>query len=305
MANHQIRAFRAIFIQDTIPFLQEYFRRKIDKGVFQVESSKEWYLSVANKNNDNNNTTARGLWPVTVMFKGLIALLLQHEQPDRFPDTFIFDSERLWALRSTLQGLINLEVCWSIFESCVRRHNLPSSVYANFCARIWTLTEDDNNYDDSNNENDNTPWLRNLHSISLEIARFVCAATVRGNAHGRHVMVPDKVIEDIQTKVERHFLSSSEESDMFKQYLGERLISTTCAYAEKYMDLSPLSICDSQRSSRFLVAAQSSSSSGGGVGVPFSAWQCQHDIERIGMRLAHIGVLHWRVWAPILYMQRD
>jgi hypothetical protein len=31
----------------------------------------------------------------------------------------------------------------------------------------------------------------------------------------------------------------------------------------------------------------------------------QYDIERIGMRLGHIGVLHWRVWASLLYLREE
>jgi hypothetical protein len=37
--------------------------------------------------------------------------------------------------------------------------------------------------------------------------------------------------------------------------------------------------------------------------VPLTSQQL--DIERIGMRLGHIGVLHWRVWAPLLYLRDE
>lgn len=320
MANHQIRAFRAILIEDTIPFLEEYFRRKIAKGAFQVESSKQWYrdLSIANR---DSMSLASGFGPVEVMFKGLLEQLLQFEQPDCFPDTFIFDSERLWALRSTLQGLINLEICWSVFESYVGRRQdgyLSASphIYANFCARIWTLTEaneDAEVHDDEDDEEEGvSPWVKSIPNISLEIARFASAAS----SHGR--MAPDHVIADIANTLEKHLSCESAKFAVFKHLLGEKLLTTTCAYAKTYMNMSPLTICEAQRQSAFshLTTATSSSSSLHcspsssssqvtqlSPSVPFSAWQCQQDIDRIGMRLAHIGVLHWRVWAPILYIE--
>ena len=33
--------------------------------------------------------------------------------------------------------------------------------------------------------------------------------------------------------------------------------------------------------------------------------QHYYDVERISMRLAHMGVLHWKVWAPILYVRES
>lgn len=296
VANHQIRAFRLLLIEDTIPFLQEYFRHKIENN-FDVGPSKQWYLELHSMNKDTTQSTD-GFGPVAVMFKGLIDLLLQFHAPESFPETFIFDSERLWQLRSNLQNLINLDICWYIFELYIhdqkRYLSNPTRTYSTFRSRIWTLMEESDDYH-------GMPWLQNVRSLSLEIARFACAAC------GPDPVVPDEVIARIEAMLERHL---SDEFGLFRVLqlsLHEKLVARTYAWARRYMNMSPLAICESQRQPRFPHAPQPQPQTQNQNQSPFQSpsplagSQRQEDIERIAMRLAHIGVLHWRVWAPILY----
>lgn len=45
-ANYQIRAFRVLLVEDTIPFLQQYFKSKIEREEFQLVSSRLWYQGI-------------------------------------------------------------------------------------------------------------------------------------------------------------------------------------------------------------------------------------------------------------------
>lgn len=155
----------------------------------------------------------------------------------------------------------------------------------------------------SSNPGDNDPdlrggkrWMQNVRCIALEIARFACAACCLD-------VVADEVISPIEVALEWHL---SNESDLFRYFqttMREKVLTATLTYARKYLALSPLAICESQRTppqpttgpvlvSTAPTPAQSTTSQ-------------QYDIERIGMRLAHMGVLHWRVWAPILYLREE
>ena len=102
-------------------------------------------------------------------------------------------------------------------------------------------------------------------------------------------MVADDFVARIEMKLESHL---SEESDWFlrtQTATKEKLLGNTLAFARKYLQMSPYEIWKSQSRNRFLTQAQPS--------------QRYIDLEAIAMRLAHIGVLHWRVWGPILYLQ--
>ncbi|KAL5342576.1 T-complex protein 11-domain-containing protein [Aspergillus crustosus] len=282
VANHQIRAFRVLLIEDTIPFLREYFTSKIEKDNFQVESSRLWYQDLRERELQNLETSTQtdGFWLLSLLFRGLSEFLLQFDTPDAFPETFIFDSDRLWQLRAGLQSAINLEICWYIFESYVhsQRRYLPArtQTYATFQSRIGTLMEENEDCTRGSSR-----WVKNIRCIALEVARFASTACY-GDA-----TVSDDTIGPIEASLERHLSNEQGLFQCFQNSLREKLLDATFNVAKRYLNMSPLSICESQR-----------------LSSPPTEQQ-HYDVERISMRLAHIGVLHWRVWAPILYVRES
>ncbi|KXG52556.1 T-complex 11 [Penicillium griseofulvum] len=331
VANHQIRAFRVLLIEDTVPFLQEYFQGKITRGSFQVEAARHWYLSVreqarlddANAEAQKTTTipeTEESLKPLEALFRGISSQLLQFTPPAEFPETFLFDSERLWQLRSTVQNLINLDIAWYIFESYVNKHkrylSTPEETYSTFRSRIWSLMEDgmdlenrvagnpDNNDDDPDHRGGKR-WTQNMRCIALEIARFACAALQLDP------VVADEVIAPIEEALEWHLSNESELFVFFQNSMRSKILATTLVAARKYLPLSPLAICESQRVPLSATMGPTAPQTGtaaasGSVNTfPVAISPQQSDIERIGMRLAHMGVLHWRVWAPLLYLRDE
>lgn len=283
VANHQIRAFRVLLVEDTVPFLQEYFRSEIEKDNFSIESSIQWYAELRGQDMRHaaKESQTDSFWPVAVLLQGLAELLLQFRSPEGFPETFIFDTERLWQLRCNLQNMINLDICWYIFESYIHNQKRylsePSETYATFRSRIWWLLEET---DDC--QRGDTRWLTNVRNVSLEIARLACVACCTDK------LVSDNVISPIEEALEWHLSHESSWFAYFQNTLRQKLVVVTLDFARKYLNMSPLAICESQRTD--LVHPRQLNLARG-----------KQELDRIGMRLAHIGVLHWRVWAPILY----
>ncbi|KAL4809020.1 T-complex protein 11-domain-containing protein [Aspergillus unguis] len=281
VANHQIRAFRVLLIEDTIPFLQEYFKTKIEREDIQVEPSRLWYQDIRERELrrlDNPQTDA--FWPLSLLFKGLSEFLLDFRTPDGFPDTFDFDADRLWQLRAGLQNAINLEICWYIFESYIHSQRrylpAPTQTYATFRSRIGTLMEESEDC-----MRGSPRWLRNVRDIALDIAQFASTECF-GDA-----TISDDVIGPIEASLEWHLSNEQCLFQYFQNTLREKLLEATFRTAKKYLNMSPLAICESQR-----------------LPTPTSAEQ-HYDIERISTRLAHIGVLHWKVWASMLYVRES
>lgn len=135
-------------------------------------------------------------------------------------------------------------------------------------------------------------WLQNMRCIALEIARFACAACCLD------IVVADEVISPIEAALEWHLSNESDLFCYFQNAMREKLLTATLASARKYLPLSPLAICESQRSPPQPTAGPAAATTG-------QLTPQQYDIERIGMRLAHMGVLHWRVWAPLLYLRDE
>lgn len=299
-----------MLIEDTIPFLQEYFKEKLSCGTFQAEPARLWYLAardqVLREEAEKNSETGRpDFKPLKALFSGIIDHLVRFQPPAAFPETFLFDSERLWQMRSTIQNLINLEIAWYMFESYVhtqkRYLSAPSDTYSTFRSRIWSLMEDVMEGEGQIEGHDpdlrgGTRWLQNVRSIALEISRFACAAC------GLDTIVADEVITPMEAALEWHLSNESELFCYFQNTIREKVTIATLASARRFLPLSPLGICEAQRpslaSSTGPAFPPSTNSS-----QPLSPQQC--DIERVAMRLAHMGVLHWRVWAPLLYLRDE
>ncbi|GAD93218.1 conserved hypothetical protein [Paecilomyces variotii No. 5] len=286
VANHQIRAFRILLIEDTVPFLQEYFMKRMTTLDFPVESSRIWYLNLRRREllSLEDRSKIDSFWHIGVLFRGLSDMLLQFDNPRAFPKTFQFDSGRLWQLRTDLQNLINLDICWYIFDVYVQSQQgyMPSQAetYITFRSRIWPLLEEnDDGYREASR------WQGNISSVALEIARMASVVCHRDD------MVCDSVIGPIERALEWHLSQESSVFELFQTAAREKLLESTFSFAKKYLNMSPLAICESQRPLQ--------SQYGGSVS------QRHMDMDFIAMRLAHMGVLHWRVWAPILYTRDE
>ena len=242
-----------------------------------MEPARSWYQALRDQELQNTDKPVDSFWPVSVLFHGISEFLLQFDNPESFPETFLYDSERLWILRTSLQNLINLEISWYIFETYIhvqkRYISVPPELYSTFWSRIWSLMEENK---DGNRESPRCP--KNIRYIALEIARFASATCSSDD------VVSDDVIMPIERKLEAQLSSASDLFQYFQNSTREKLLKDTFGFARRYLNMSPLAICESQRN------------------FPQSPSQLEFDAERIGAKLAHIGVLHWRVWAPILYL---
>jgi hypothetical protein len=206
--------------------------------------------------------------------------LLSDEQA-KLPEPFEFDLARLWRLRSEVQKIINVHICWSILESLFQGLNLKrpfnSKLHSSFVMRISALLEEDK-------DSKPTPpglgtRLPNDSCVAMEMARTVCAAI--GQVDG----ISDDILEQVEDAIKKSFASDSVQLQLVRNCVHQQLLQATCEVAQRYVSMTPLEICESQQRQAYL---QSSSS----------------DFSFIATKLAHIGVLHWRVWAPLVYVSQ-
>jgi hypothetical protein len=223
--------------------------------------------------------TNRSFYPLSVLLYGLCEPLLLSDEQTKLPEPFEFDLARLWRLRSEVQKIINVHVCWSILESLFQGLNLKrpfnSKLHSSFVMRISALMEDDK--DPKSKPSDLHTRLPNDSGVAMEIARTVCVAI--GQVDG----ISDDILQQVEDTIKKSFASDSVQLQLVRNCVHQQLLQATCEVAQRYVSMTPLEICESQRRQAYL---QSSSS----------------DFSFIATKLAHIGVLHWRVWAPLVYV---
>jgi hypothetical protein len=250
---------------------------------FRVEDSKNWYLNLRKQIPDLTTELKDKVFsPVAVMFRGLSELLLQYDDRVKFPQTFHFDVGRLWQLRAELQTLINIDICWSILDDFVGDRQTSASrddLYPIFRSRISSLLED------NDGQCRRRARLPSIANVALELARLASVACGSDDAMSDNVVLP------IERALHYHFTRESTQFRYIQGKLRKELVDMTFGFAKRYLPMSPLAICESQRTRQLHPQA------------PISHHYIE--LEAVAMRLAHIGVLHWRVWGPLLYVQED
>lgn len=215
----------------------------------------------------------QSFYPVAVLLRGLCELLIQDDDAVKFPQTFYFDTQRLLQLRADVQKVIHIQVCWLVFQRLVDQDTCRRQ-HPNFAKRISALLDDSDSQDFSLGTT-----MRNDASIAIEIARLVSEATGRGNE------VSDEMLNLVETGLRKYFGHTSPVLEHVRDGLRRILIPSTCELAQRYIDMTPNGICESQRAR-----------DGEAQGYHVS------NLRNIPTRLAHVGVLHWRVWAPLVYL---
>jgi hypothetical protein len=260
VANHQIRTFRYPLIADGVSFQRDYFQTRISMGRLDPRPSQDWITwELQRRTPDFFSSSEYG----GVVF---ILCLLVIRPDEMIVDFFRHDSSRINQLREEVSDLIHLEACRDFVSGCSNR--TPSMVgHRNFYSRLLDLTD-----------GESTPgmdldgvWEGRLDALSTELAREIFAISTSPLG----ISFSDTVagIKD------RLFLEKdvAERTERFQLTLQNRVLH----YASQFGKLSALRIYELQQNYRQTHQFQ-------GRHIP--------ELEDVARRIAHIAVIHWRVW---------
>ena len=258
-------------------------------NTINVERAQRWYLNIPREQQFNplHKSKSDSFEPVATLLKGMLSLLLSTEPPTGFPDTFEFDVVRLWRLRSDIQDSICLEICYHIFEDITKSRHPHCSIgpesYSGLRTSLWSMLDEG-----ETGATECSRWQDNAGGIALVIARAISMHDGRSSNSGGRVINYDKnVLRLVEKILETSFTPQSERFRHFKKLVNQKLETTTLDLARRYLLMTPLEMCNAQ--------CHRKTSSGASA----------LNVELLGKRLAHIGVLHWKVWAPLLYVREE
>ncbi|PGH03792.1 hypothetical protein AJ79_07268 [Helicocarpus griseus UAMH5409] len=298
VANHQIRAFRILLIHDSVNALRKHFfkKQRIQDNLKEAQCARDWYVGCRSPQRYGHH-----LLPVPdnfesakALFDGLFSHLFSFNSNRWLPYTFSLDFDRLCNIQDNIETLVMLEVCWRVFNGTVRRLHgdvsLCSSTYTSLQSRILSIVEyGEHAIGENSSLPGNTTIARfqtNIPNIALEIAR--AAHMLQGRNSGAACPDGNTVIVVLGQLNSLFWLKSPLFWDICRD-VQQRLQNVTVDFAEQYWSMTTLDIADSQHLRPQLDC----------MSLPQIP-----DLQCIAKRLAHIGVLHWRVWAPELYCGR-
>jgi len=280
VANHQIRTFRFPLIEDTISFQRAYFNRKLQEGKIRPEESQKWYREARNNHQKCQPSIQQSLKfePLGALIHGILRECTRQEKITDPPDTLTYDRLRMERLQEDVQDIIYLHICVHVFKGFIHQHfsdrELPPGAYKTLQWRIITIVENDNSGSRSES------WRVQIEAVAMEITR---AAYVECGL--KHYTILDDDFESTTRYLRRAF--APESYGILANKLHTKLEQMTFTHASIFQERSPLQISEAQKHWQ-----QSR--------LDKNPWQA--DAEDVARRVAHIAVLHWNVWAELVYL---
>lgn len=343
VANHQIRCLRPLLIEDTAHFEQRYFYKKIAHLKMDVRPSKLWYREACRRYSSLLEVPAKtqAFGDATVFFEALSRLVLPSAEDSTLPNTLEFDAERIHRLRSDMMDIINLEICMKAYEDMEGyggmlaslqglgeqgRPGTPDSVFSGSASLASSRPSSlvmsaagsasasprssfvmPSHASDAERELKAQELYDSLKAI-LHTAPHTAKPADRWRAVApamalqvfRYANAPRHALPIIEGNITS--LVADVHSPRYREleeYFFEKFVGELERRVKRFRGLSGLTLYSIATGER---AGGRHAWEERGEGV-----EAREDEGIAGMasRLAHLGILHWRVWSRMLYLQDD
>ncbi|KIV85249.1 hypothetical protein PV11_00971 [Exophiala sideris] len=292
VANHQIRSFRCHLIDDTVAFQQDYFQIRLRNGKLNAQASKQWYQETVRRHHECSRPNASPPTPTPgALIHGLVELCLSPESV--IPETLKHDQARLMTIRDEIQDMLHLKMSLSMFDHLVKQI-LGAQSTPNFTLearrrqtrdllqnRIMDLTDGTVAQHKSTTE----VWSQNHRAIAVELTRAAWNACDQDPSLLARIDF-DKIAGDLLAR-----FRSEEDDPAVARSIGTLLEKATKEHAKRFHKMTALTISENQRQWHQLRQRK-------------QQWRNLAGIEDMARMLAHVAVVHWRVWADLVYLEQ-
>ena len=271
-------------MEDTILFQQRFFVKKIGDGKIQSRLCRDWYDEARQRYSFwlQSSSSATNLDGYGSLIHGIIDTLFATPTTGVLPRSFQFDLKRLEKVRSDMQDLAHLRMSLLVFDELQlwlmsgKPNTVSLATYSKIQVRILAIVDE--------LPDDTDPWKTSSADVALEITRAACTSCGCPEA-----AIPDCVIQSTYHRLNALFCRQTAECALLWGSLQEELACRAIHHAHNFNEMTPLAIFQAQQQ-----------------------WQQQQEqktsfrplpnIEDISRRLAHVGILHWKIWAVLVYL---
>ena len=272
-------------MEDTIPFQQKFFAKRVMDGKIDSTSCRDWYQEARRR---------RSLWALNIssaavkvdgypsLIQAIIAALFGMWSNCTLPESFRFDMKRLEQIRSDTQDLIHLRMAVLVFDelrfwlTSGRANPVSPEISLRLQSRILAIVDEQ--------ADDEDPWQTSSADVALEITR--AAHTICGCAE---VVIRDAVIQRAHLRLNELGLGGTSECALIMDTLQEDLTTKAIHHAQVFSDKTPLEMLEAQQ--RWRQQRERNTN-----------FHSPPDIEDIARRVAHVGIVHWKIWANLVYL---
>lgn len=297
VANHQIRHLKPGLIDETVNFERSYHLVNVQGSHRRLNhaAAHRWYTAELERYTQlttprQKNTSKVG---TAVLVRGIARILFSNDNRCDFPDTFYLDYDRLRTLRSEIDYNIYFEICFDLFGQLSNDFGfsgiIPSTSKQALRTSLAAIMGD---YCSSSP----SPWWMNSEHISAELIRQALILSNRTPKYN------SRILEDTNRTLRAMYETSYEKhSNILKKLVTEQTLPSI----QRNLSSSPMDLYNT-----FVSVSSSSSSRLSPVANPSGAGELtpspQPDhVTNFSNRLAHILILHWRVWGDMVYLTEE
>ncbi|KAH7321194.1 T-complex protein 11-domain-containing protein [Stachybotrys elegans] len=340
VANHQIRCLRPVLIEDTTHFEQKFFYRKIQSRKLDVSQAAHWYRQAeASYSPVVGHQAQQHFGDMAVFFDALVRLVLPSSADKRAPPTFVFDEERVVKLRADIMDAVNLDLCMQMYEDLERVSHygtspdeepaagsgagdflsefyfnfnttrassrpsslvlsaagsasssprsslvMPSYVAADPCDKAKSQTV----------YNSLVSLMQSAPSGLSQAARWESMASSVALQIYRYTKAPSSMLPVFEEKLSAMLgRTDSPIYQEMEQNFYTRLMAELATRVRDYKPLSGVALFSVATGGRPVAASHLADLNRDG--------HAEGGVEDLATRLAHLGILHWRVWSQLAY----
>lgn len=252
-------------LDSTVAFEQSDFLSRIENG-WDPSEARTWLAS---------ERQSRSLPSGASTIVPAVTSMIIYDD-DYLPPTFTLDYARIRSLQTQFQNLIDRAACLRTFEAMLKRLGCNAAIPASFnndlFARISTLTIDQPNRTEQ------------IPDIALEVvSRVYKVCKIQQLPSSTDLGFAERHLQQNFERTNNNF------SDL-ERSLGDQLLHLTEQEISIISNFSPVQIVNhyQPRSSNKPLAKRVT---------------IESELLSIAQKIAHITVLHWRVWAPLIYKE--
>lgn len=290
VANHQIRHMRPLLVEDTVNFQRRYNAHRISMGKIDVQTSRSWLEREMESLTTAESTPTHVDALTSALLKGLIFTDHFHSS---YPPTFYLDPERLRLFRGEMHAQIYQAICKEILLEMAPKQASQADL-ADAAAALQHCV-------DTILSGCHGRLGTNVEYIAAEIMRLVLLIENNPNSCDSDLMdfAQQRLEADLRTQ-----------SPTFKKHADDlvaRLLPKMQACVTKHIK------CPALRLQDLLVPPSPPSITHQlplGYVVPGYGAICDAATapiyvdpdEELVRRFTHVVVLHWQVWAELVYI---
>lgn len=282
VANHQIRTFRVPLIEDGVSFQRDYFAARIRNRKLDIRPSHDWYEAI--KSEVVAKAPDKPASGIEVLVEGLVQLCTFPSNDLSLPLTLRYDAIRIQRFEEEVQDLVQFRTCCHVLDALsfriIRRKLDTSRIHATLERRLLDLLHSDSFIESGTGD----AWQYEVDAIALEITRSAYAfAEQAGASAPDHTFASS--LERVKAVLKRDWATRRPADE-----LQTELIRLSLQHVSAFGSLSSLAISQAQQFHLQNTSPQT---------------QRLTTLDDVARRLAHIAVIHWRVWGDLAYTNTD